>query len=143
MQHTLEWFGLASHTPGLDISLSRNVMAYQSAFNCMCKRMDDLAASRHLPAHQSACTDHSPWPITSTSHLRIAFHDFPVTPPSRHVPTKITALEGQTIVSVRCGWRHSIAVTDRGLMYTFGWNKYGQCGHGDCRWAKYKNEIKE
>ena len=29
-----------------------------------------------------------------------------------------------------CGWRHSLAVSDSGALYTFGWNKYGQLGVG-------------
>ncbi|MEW5302121.1 MAG: hypothetical protein WDW36_004931 [Sanguina aurantia] len=49
----------------------------------------------------------------------------------RHTPTKVIGLEGQNIVNVRCGWRHSIVVTEDGRMYTFGWGKYGQCGHGE------------
>lgn len=32
---------------------------------------------------------------------------------------------------VTCGWRHTIAVADSGNLYTFGWSKYGQLGHGD------------
>lgn len=32
---------------------------------------------------------------------------------------------------VACGWRHTIAVADSGNLYTFGWSKYGQLGHGD------------
>ena len=32
---------------------------------------------------------------------------------------------------VACGWRHTLAVADSGNLYTFGWSKYGQLGHGD------------
>jgi len=32
---------------------------------------------------------------------------------------------------VACGWRHTIAVAQSGNIYTFGWGKYGQLGHGD------------
>eukprot|EP00243_Klebsormidium_subtile_P003284 TRINITY_DN1661_c0_g3_i1.p1 TRINITY_DN1661_c0_g3~~TRINITY_DN1661_c0_g3_i1.p1 ORF type:complete len:219 (+),score=39.83 TRINITY_DN1661_c0_g3_i1:3-659(+) len=32
---------------------------------------------------------------------------------------------------VACGWRHTIVVAKSGAMYTFGWSKYGQLGHGN------------
>jgi alpha-tubulin suppressor-like RCC1 family protein len=32
---------------------------------------------------------------------------------------------------VACGWRHSVAVSSSGGLYTYGWSKYGQLGHGD------------
>lgn len=33
------------------------------------------------------------------------------------------------------GWRHSVVVSDKGQLYTFGWSKYGQLGHGDHGWV--------
>ena len=36
-----------------------------------------------------------------------------------------------TIDIVACGWRHSAAITVRGRLFTFGWSRYGQLGHGD------------
>lgn len=41
------------------------------------------------------------------------------------------ALAGVNIKTVACGWRHSCAVSEKGELYTFGWSKYGQLGHGD------------
>lgn len=35
------------------------------------------------------------------------------------------------MVLVACGWRHTITVSDSGNLYTYGWSKYGQLGHGD------------
>lgn len=35
------------------------------------------------------------------------------------------------MVMVACGWRHTISVSASGGLYTFGWSKYGQLGHGD------------
>lgn len=32
---------------------------------------------------------------------------------------------------VACGWRHTISVSYSGALYTYGWSKYGQLGHGD------------
>lgn len=35
------------------------------------------------------------------------------------------------MVAVACGWRHTISVSSSGSLYTYGWSKYGQLGHGD------------
>lgn len=49
----------------------------------------------------------------------------------RHTPTAVLGLDGVHVAKVACGWRHSAAVSDNGRLYTFGWSKYGQLGHGD------------
>ncbi|GAX82276.1 hypothetical protein CEUSTIGMA_g9705.t1 [Chlamydomonas eustigma] len=49
----------------------------------------------------------------------------------RLVPVRTLGLDGVHISQVACGWRHSMAVDKEGRMYTFGWSKYGQLGHGD------------
>lgn len=48
----------------------------------------------------------------------------------RHLPTHVKLLKDVQIRQVSCGWRHSAAATTEGLVYTFGWSKYGQLGHG-------------
>lgn len=40
-------------------------------------------------------------------------------------------LQGEKMVLVACGWRHTICVSASGGLYTYGWSKYGQLGHGD------------
>ncbi|KAL2614286.1 hypothetical protein AAZV13_08G001450 [Glycine max] len=32
---------------------------------------------------------------------------------------------------VACGWRHTRCVSSSGGLYTTGWGKYGQLGHGN------------
>ncbi|CAO2035153.1 unnamed protein product [Urochloa humidicola] len=49
----------------------------------------------------------------------------------RVLPEKVSSVEGEKMVLVACGWRHTITVSDPGAMYTYGWSKYGQLGHGD------------
>ena len=49
----------------------------------------------------------------------------------RHAPTPVHGLAAVKVASVACGWRHSLALTCDGRLYTFGWSKYGQLGHGD------------
>ncbi|KAJ4964842.1 hypothetical protein NE237_016691 [Protea cynaroides] len=49
----------------------------------------------------------------------------------RLVPHRVSAVDGQKMVLVACGWRHTIAVSSSGGLYTYGWSKYGQLGHGN------------
>ncbi|KAL5216556.1 hypothetical protein ABZP36_007957 [Zizania latifolia] len=49
----------------------------------------------------------------------------------RLVPEKVSAVEGEKMVLVACGWRHTITISSSGSLYTYGWSKYGQLGHGD------------
>lgn len=37
----------------------------------------------------------------------------------------------QKIVQISCGWRHTIAVTDKNNVYSWGRGTNGQLGHGD------------
>ena len=48
----------------------------------------------------------------------------------RHVPAKVEGISG--VVAVGAGWRHSLAIRgDKGELFSWGWSKYGQLGHGD------------
>ncbi|XP_052141834.1 ultraviolet-B receptor UVR8-like [Oryza glaberrima] len=49
----------------------------------------------------------------------------------RLIPEKVSSVNGQKMVLVACGWRHTITVSSSGSIYTYGWSKYGQLGHGD------------
>ncbi|KAL9233360.1 hypothetical protein vseg_008375 [Gypsophila vaccaria] len=49
----------------------------------------------------------------------------------RLVPEKVSPIAGIKMTLVACGWRHTITVTTSGNIYTYGWSKYGQLGHGD------------
>ncbi len=44
---------------------------------------------------------------------------------------QVADLDDVKVKSVCCGWRHSCAIDDQGIIFTFGWSKYGQLGHGD------------
>ena len=59
----------------------------------------------------------------------------------RHVPVKVAALEGVKITQVACGWRHTLAVDDGGILHTWGWNKYGQLGFPDLQDQVYPKRM--
>ena len=43
------------------------------------------------------------------------------------------ALQGKETVLLACGWRHSLAVTAEGEVFSWGRGVNGQLGHGDVR----------
>eukprot|EP00252_Welwitschia_mirabilis_P003499 TRINITY_DN13557_c0_g1_i1.p1 TRINITY_DN13557_c0_g1~~TRINITY_DN13557_c0_g1_i1.p1 ORF type:complete len:436 (+),score=82.89 TRINITY_DN13557_c0_g1_i1:975-2282(+) len=49
----------------------------------------------------------------------------------RLVPEQVASITEEKFSMVACGWRHTIAVSDSGSLFTYGWSKYGQLGHGD------------
>ncbi|KAL1520466.1 hypothetical protein AB1Y20_022047 [Prymnesium parvum] len=49
----------------------------------------------------------------------------------RTLPALREDLMGIVVVQVACGAKHCAVVSDEGVLYTWGDNDYGQCGHGD------------
>lgn len=43
----------------------------------------------------------------------------------------LTGLILQKVTQVTCGWRHTVAITDRGNVYSWGRGTSGQLGHGE------------
>lgn len=43
----------------------------------------------------------------------------------------MTALSSLPVAIISCGWRHTLAVTDSGQVFTWGRGVNGQLGHGD------------
>ena len=46
-------------------------------------------------------------------------------------PTKVTNLEPTDFKGLACGWRHTMAVTVNGEIFSWGRGVNGQLGHGD------------
>ncbi|XP_077992237.1 RCC1 domain-containing protein 1-like [Glandiceps talaboti] len=47
------------------------------------------------------------------------------------VPCLLEFPDEVNISKVSCGSRHTVAISETGNVYTWGWNGYGQLGHGD------------
>lgn len=48
-------------------------------------------------------------------------------------PTLVQALEGIFVTQITCGWSHSVALTAKGRIYTWGNSDHGKLGHGSGR----------
>ncbi|XP_040439804.1 RCC1 and BTB domain-containing protein 1 isoform X6 [Falco naumanni] len=46
-------------------------------------------------------------------------------------PCRVGALHGVCILQIACGYAHTLALTDEGLLYAWGANTYGQLGTGN------------
>ena len=52
----------------------------------------------------------------------------------QHVPKVIEVLRGSTrVVAISAGDRHSMLLTDEGVVLSFGLGNWGRLGHGDCK----------
>lgn len=51
---------------------------------------------------------------------------------AKQIPKSVGgSLDSVFIVQIACGGAHTCALTDTGFIYSWGWPKYGQTGHGD------------
>lgn len=43
-------------------------------------------------------------------------------------PTQVTALKDEFVIDVKCGQHHTVVLTDKGEIWTWGMSRHGQCG---------------
>jgi len=46
-------------------------------------------------------------------------------------PSLVSFNNEVNIYAISCGWSHTLALIDEGLLYSFGWGGYHQLGHGE------------
>ncbi|CAJ0951004.1 unnamed protein product [Ranitomeya imitator] len=56
-------------------------------------------------------------------------------------PCRIATLQGVRVEQVVCGYAHTLAVTDEGVMYAWGANSYGQLGTGNKSNQSYPVQV--
>jgi alpha-tubulin suppressor-like RCC1 family protein len=56
------------------------------------------------------------------------------------IPTKVKGLDENEIKMISCGFNHSMALTESGSVYSWGYNRFGQLGFGN---KKYSNTPKQ
>lgn len=50
---------------------------------------------------------------------------------SKKIPICIEVLNNRSIIDIQCGTKHTVVLTQWGVVYSFGSNKHGQLGTGD------------
>ena len=88
------------------------------------KRVVSASASMN---HTVAMTDHGEvftWGCGNTGKLGHGCADRT----KEYFPKRVEGLVGKRVVCISAGLEHTAAVTDRGELFTWGWNFYGQCG---------------
>jgi RCC1 and BTB domain-containing protein len=58
-------------------------------------------------------------------------------------PTLVQALDGIFVSQITCGWSHSVALTSKGHVYTWGNGDHGKLGHGSGRKVSVPNMVEK
>lgn len=56
---------------------------------------------------------------------------------------QVKALDGEFATMIRCGWRHSLAVTKSGKLFTWGRGVHGQLGHQESKDSNLPKELEK
>mmetsp|Transcript_53125 Transcript_53125/g.60193 ORF Transcript_53125/g.60193 Transcript_53125/m.60193 type:complete len:609 (-) Transcript_53125:2595-4421(-) len=56
-------------------------------------------------------------------------------------PTFVEALDGVFVSQITCGWSHSVALTSKGRIFTWGNGDHGKLGHGSGRKVSIPNMV--
>lgn len=56
-------------------------------------------------------------------------------------PVFVSSLANETIIAISAGQYHSLALTDSGKLYTWGWGVHGQLGHGDVEDVRTPKQV--
>jgi len=92
--------------------------------------------------HTAAVTDAGTlytWGDARAHQLGYQPHGFTNQP----TPHLVESLDGVAfIVGVACGQSHTVCLTDKGSLISFGLSKHGQCGHGDRQSVKAPRKIR-
>jgi alpha-tubulin suppressor-like RCC1 family protein len=90
--------------------------------------------------HTAAVTDNGQvytWGDARGNQLGYQPHGFT----NQSTPFLVESLQLQFVVQVALGQSHSLALTDRGQIFSWGMSKFGQCGHGERQTVKTPKVI--
>jgi hypothetical protein len=59
----------------------------------------------------------------------------------KSIPTKVKALNDIKIKMISCGFHHSMALTENGCVYSWGYNEFGQLGIGNTKNSNTPKQI--
>jgi alpha-tubulin suppressor-like RCC1 family protein len=92
--------------------------------------------------HTAAVTDAGTvytWGDARAHQLGYQPHGFTNQP----IPHLVESLDGVAfVVSIACGQSHTVALTDKGSLISWGLSKHGQCGHNDRQVVKAPRKIR-
>jgi len=60
---------------------------------------------------------------------------------NRHVPSLVESLKNEILLQAALGWSHSVALSDKGVVYSWGNGDHGKLGHKDCAKVSFPRPI--
>lgn len=128
---------------GYHSQLGRKFLRGQKKYATVPRRVEMNCAVRQVDCgglHTAAVTDMGTvftWGDARGSQLGYQPQGFS----NQTTPFEVEALSNYFITKVACGQIHTVAVTDKGHLLSWGLSKFGQCGHGDRQTVKYPKMV--
>ncbi|XP_046765104.1 RCC1 and BTB domain-containing protein 1 isoform X3 [Gallus gallus] len=104
---------------------NQGVTPVQVCTNLLLKKVIEVACGSHHSMALSFDGDVYGWGYNGNGQLGLGNNGNQLT------PCRVAALHGVCILQIACGYAHTLALTDEGLLYAWGANTYGQLGTGN------------
>ncbi|XP_074769393.1 RCC1 and BTB domain-containing protein 1 isoform X2 [Athene noctua] len=104
---------------------NQGITPVQVCTNLLIKKVVEVACGSHHSMALSFDGDVYGWGYNGNGQLGLGNNGNQLT------PCRVAALHGVCILQIACGYAHTLALTDEGLLYAWGANTYGQLGTGN------------
>ncbi|OXB62048.1 hypothetical protein ASZ78_013421 [Callipepla squamata] len=104
---------------------NQGVTPVQVCTNLLLKKVVEVACGSHHSMALSFDGDVYGWGYNGNGQLGLGNNGNQLT------PCRVAALQGVCVFQIACGYAHTLALTDEGLLYAWGANTYGQLGNGN------------
>ncbi|XP_029324754.1 RCC1 and BTB domain-containing protein 1 isoform X2 [Mus caroli] len=103
---------------------NQGIAPVQVCTNLLIKQVVEVACGSHHSMALAADGEVYGWGYNGNGQLGLGNNGNQLT------PVRVAALHGMCVNQIVCGYAHTLALTDEGLLYAWGANTYGQLGTG-------------
>ncbi|XP_057223353.1 RCC1 and BTB domain-containing protein 1 isoform X2 [Malurus melanocephalus] len=104
---------------------NQGITPVQVCTNLLIKKVVEVACGSHHSMALSLDGDVYGWGYNGNGQLGLGNNGNQLT------PCRVAALHSVCVLQIACGYAHTLALTDEGLLYAWGANTYGQLGTGN------------
>ncbi|XP_050008212.1 RCC1 and BTB domain-containing protein 1 isoform X3 [Alexandromys fortis] len=104
---------------------NQGIAPVQVCTNLLIKQVVEVACGSHHSMALAADGEVYGWGYNGNGQLGLGNNGNQLT------PVRVAALHNVCVNQIACGYAHTLALTDEGLLYAWGANTYGQLGNGN------------